>query len=576
MKQNIKDIKVFHNFSSLWSEFLDSNPQLFRELKGRLKTRNVVVAAAISLIAQFVMVISFLSQLPDSDPIDSPQRSFWCYGNNLSNDTLACTKDLVGNWVVNWQLLWLYLFMTISVTAILSLLMIGTYVLITDVVKEEERGTLNFIRLSPQSAGNILLGKILGAPILLYIAVGLMLPLHFLAGLNAHIPFGLILVFDAVVIAGCGFFYSLALLWSLTNTGLSGFKPWLATGMLGFLLFITTQALFDGGMNMNHPFAWPLLFNPAIVLSYLTETTFLPQDKIDFLSAENLGDLLFYGQACMTKASIGIGFILGNLSLWTYWCWSLLKRRFHNPEYTLISKTQSYWFTSWFVILALGFTLQNNVNFPLAESLLSNSFTFLQFYLCILELGLIAALSPHRQALQDWARYRHQTSKNGNILWRELIFGENSPATVAIAINFAIAITYITPSIFLILDQDKKYIFWGFILSAGSVLLCAMVAQLILATKNRKRAAWSVMAVASMIIVPPLSLGVADITPDVLPQVWLFSFVPVVATSYASTSMVLLTILGQWVGISLLGFQLTRKLKQAGASESTLLFSQSR
>lgn len=568
MKQNSQ---VFRNSSSLWEKFLDWNPQLFREIKGKLKTRNVIIAAAISVITQFIITITLLSELPDPDPEGLIQKQAGPYGTGLGyGDNLTYTKDMLGNWVINWQLLWLDLFIVLSLVSIFALLIVGTYMLIADTVKEESQGTLNFIRLTPQSAGNILLGKILGVPILLYLVVLLFLPLHLMAGLGAHIPLNLIIAFDGVIVASCAFFYTLALLWSFMNFGLSGFKPWLASGAVGFFLVGSTANLLNTHLSLDHPLGWIFLFHPGLVLSYLIDVTYLPQDKIDFLPAANLGQLLFYGQALWTKASIGIGFILFNYSLWTYWCWSVLKRRFHNPENTLFSKTQSYWITGWLVAVALGFTLQSSENYQIIES-----FIFLQFCLCIFGLGLIATLSPHRQALHDWARYRHQVSKEGNILWKELIFGENSPSTVAVAINLAIAITYITPSIFLILDEDKYYIFSGFLLSAGSILLYAVVAQLVLTIKSRKRAVWSVVSVASMIIVLPLCLGFAEISPQSLPGVWLFSFIPTVATEYATISTVMLAVLGQWLAISLVGFQMTRKLKQAGSSETKILSSQS-
>lgn len=576
MKQNIQ---VFQDSSSLWERFLESNPQLFREIKGRLKTRNVVIAAAVSVITQFVVVISLLSQLPDSDPRGLMKSQFGRYAMGIGEKhSLIYTKDLLDNWVINWQLLWLDLFITLSIISICSLLVFGTYMLIVDLVKEENRGTLNFLRLSPQSASNILLGKILGVPILIYTAILLIFPLHLVAGLRARIPLTLIIGFYAVIIASCAFFYTLALLWSLINTGLPGFKPWLASGTLGFLMFVMTKALFNTYIQLDNPFGWFFLFNPHVVLSYLIESTHLPDNKIDFLSVDQLGQLMFYGQALWTKASLGICFILFHFSVWTYWCWSILKRRFHNPENTLISKPTSYWLTGWLVVFALGFTLQayfptqSRSTFP---SELAMCFFCLQFYLYVWGIGLIAALSPHRQALHDWSRYRHQVNKNGNVLWKELIFADNSPSTVAVAINLAMASVYIIPSVFLFLNDNEKYIvFWGFILSAGSILFCAVLAQLILTLKTRKRSVWSAITVALVIILPPLCLGFSGIEPNDIPQAWLFTVIPSVATEYATLSAVILTMLGQWLAISLVGLQMTKKLRQAGKSETKILLSQ--
>ena len=562
----MKNIQVYRQSNSLWEKFLDLNPQLFREVKGKLKTKNIIITAVISAIAQFFIVISLLGQLPKYDPDNLIKAQYGRYSMG-SDRYSAYTKDLLDNWVINWQLLWLDLFMALSIVAIFSLLIVGTYMLVADTVKEESRGTLNFIRLTPQSAGSVLLGKILGVPVLLYVAVLLLLPLQVIAGLGAHIPLTLTIGFNAVIVASCALCYSFALLWSLTNFGGLGFKPWLASGAVGFLLTVSTITSFHARLITNTLWDWLLLFNPGIVLAYLIDATSMSLNKIDFVAAENLGELLFYGQGLWTKASFGIGFILFNFSLWTYWCWSVLKRRFHNPTNTLLSKTQSYWITGWFGVIALGFTLQNS---PMYLSLADN-FVFLQFCLCAFGLMLIATLSPHRQGLHDWARYRHQTNKNSNVS-KELVFGENSPSGVAIAINMAIAITYITPAIFLFLPNDRQYIFWGFILSGLSILLCGLVAQLILTLKTRKRAVWSVISVLSMIIVPPVCLGFAGIYPNNTPQLWLFGFLPTVATEYATISAIMLAILGQVVAVSLLGLQTTRTLKQAGKSETKILF----
>ena len=566
-----RDIRLYHS-SSFGENFLDWNPQLFRELKGKLKTKNVIIATAISVIIQFVCVINLLSDLPDPDPQGRLGVQYGRYGMGYMKHNpeeyyhqIPYSKDLLDNWVVNWQLLWLDLFIVLSIISIFALLIVGTYMLVADMVKEESQGTLNFVRLTPQSAGNILLGKILGVPILLYTVIGFFLPLHTIAGINARIPLGLILGFDATVVASCACFYSLALLFSLLNFGLSGFKPWSITGVVGGILFILTKTLFYGHLDLDNPLGWLFLFDPSLVLTYLIDATHIPDSKIDFLSLENLQQLLFYGQAWWTKASVGIGLMIFNFSLWTYWSWSLLKRRFHNPASTLLTKVQSYWLTGWFVAIALGFTLQSNspdANF--------GYFIFLQVCLVAWGLCLTAALSPHRQKLRDWARYRHQTTGN-KAIWQEFIFGENSPSTVAIAINLAIAIAYIVPSILIHLDRDRHYVLWGFIISGVNIILCAIAAQIVLMLKTRKRAAWSMITVASMIILPPVCLGMADIYWQDMPLAWLFSFVPTIAVEYVSTTTIAFTLLGQCLAISLIGLQMSRKLKQAGASETKLL-----
>ena len=563
MKQQIQLFQP----SRFWSRCLEFNPQFFREIKGKLKTRNIVIAVAISAIAQFVVVIALLSELPDPDPqgIIKTQYGRYALGDGYP-DSLVYTKDMLGNWVIHWQLFWFDLFKILSVIGIFALLIIGTYLLIADTVKEESRGTLNFIRLSPQSAGSILLGKILGVPILLYIAVLLILPLHVAAGWGAQIPMSLSLAFYGVIITSCAFIYSLALLWSLVNSQMPGFKPWLGSGLILFFLWVSTVALF----HHSEPFAgalldWLLLFNPAIALSYLIDASYLPLDKFNFVTVENLGELTFYGQALWIKASWGMGFILFNFSLWTYWCWSVLNRRFHNPDRTLISKSQSYWMTGWLVVMALGFTLQEPKYYSTV-----NNFILLQVCLCALGLGLIAALSPHRQSLYDWARYRHQT-QNNQVLWKDLIFGEHSPSVIAVAINMAIAVCYIAPSLWLFVQEDQRPVFWGFVLTTSGLVLYGSIAQLLLTWKTRKRAVWSTLLIANLIILPPLILGFAEVLPQNAPQIWLWSLIPTIAVKYATISQIMLTILGQSLAIAVTGFYLTRRLQQAGRSETKIL-----
>lgn len=137
------------------------NPQLIRELKGRFKPRNLAIALTLSLVGQFLIAMTCLISSVD----------------------------------INWSLSWSDLFVRLSWFSTLALLGVGTYLLINDLAQEERRGTLNFLRLSPQSTQSILLGKLLGVPSLLYLGIILVVPLHLWSGLAAQIPLGLILSF---------------------------------------------------------------------------------------------------------------------------------------------------------------------------------------------------------------------------------------------------------------------------------------------------------------------------------------------------------------------------------------------
>jgi len=40
------------------------NPQLFREIKGRLKPRNILIAVAMSFLGQLLLLMAFAGKLP--------------------------------------------------------------------------------------------------------------------------------------------------------------------------------------------------------------------------------------------------------------------------------------------------------------------------------------------------------------------------------------------------------------------------------------------------------------------------------------------------------------------------------
>ncbi|MDJ0900196.1 MAG: hypothetical protein QNJ55_15435 [Xenococcus sp. MO_188.B8] len=559
------NLQLFNRRTFKLQNPLEVNPQLFREIKGKVSGRNIFIIALISILIQLFTVALYLGKLPDiAQP--NPQYSRYCTGAEYNYSRFSCHSNL-GIWQINWNLFWHDIFIFFTIISVFILLIIGTYMIIADLVQEEKTGTLNFIRLSPQSATNILLGKILGVPILIYFLVASTFPLHLISGLKANIPWHLILFFDLIVIASCAFFYSFATLFSLIKIGKEELKSWIITFIIALSMWITST-IFLVGYNLNNSLTeWLLLLNPVFALPYLLDHTSVAQNLVDYIDIKSLGVLLFYNQALWLKASTGMSFILLHFCLWTYWFWQGTIRLFHNPTSTIFSKKQSYWMTGWFVVIALGFTLQNNRYDNLFEN-----FILLKFFLLVMFLGLIAALSPHRQTLYDWARYRHQLSKDGKRLGKELVFGEKSPSTVAIAINILIAAIIIAMG--LIFFPDKEEIataFWGLILTMGIILIYAVIAQWMLLMKTNTRAIWASMTISFLIIVPPILFTVTEAFPDNAPLVWFFSFIPAVATENASISALVVGLLGQWLAISLVSFQMIKKLRQAGRSQTKRL-----
>ena len=548
------------------------NPQLVRELKGRLNLRNAAIASAVSVVGQLLLYLYYESLLPGgeeqnrycvgSPPPDWPgyQEDYLLLPNNF------CLKDLLGHWMLLKNLWWLDLFVGMSIISFVVLLGVGTYLLIADLSLEERRGTLHFIRLSPQSASRIFIGKVLGVPILLYIMLGLALPLHLGAGLAAGIPLTLILSFYAVLVASCAFFFSLAMLIGLVSQNRGGLQAFLSGGAVLFFLAFATLPMVN---NWSHAYSsvewWLKLFSPGTVLPYLVQSTFLPQRTVHYLDVQAISPMLWYGQPLWQNPWRGIAFMLLNYSVWTYWLWQGMKRRFENPAATILSKTQSYWICSSFAVIGVGFVGQSSDSYSLFDN-----FAVLLLLNLGLFLVLIASLSPHRQTLQDWARYRHRSQQD---LIKDLTVGEKSPAPVAIALNLAIVTGYTLPSVLLLPVENRIPLLFGLLLSGSMILIYAAIAQLMLLLKTPKRSLFAAATIGTALLVPFGSLAVFGTFPAHAPGLWLFSLLPVAATAYAKTSTILLALLGQWLVVALIGFQLTRQLQKAGQSQTKALLS---
>lgn len=547
------------------------NPQWFRELKGRLKPRNILIAVTISLFGQLLLLMACSSRLPVVNGTNVVQNRF-CTSVVQEYAPPTCVADGLGGFVINWSLWWKDVFSLLSVTAILALLVVGTYMLISDLSKEEQRGTLNFLRLAPQSSRSILTGKLLGVPILLYLTGVLALPLHVVAGLLGQIPVIQVLAFYGVLAASCLLFYSAALLFGLVGTWLGGFQAWLGSGPL--LLFLFVMARVGASVALDNPLDWLSLFNPTILVPYLLDSS--------TLDAAHTSPMGGFRELQMFHLPIGASFwsmaacMVLNYGLWTFWVWQGLKRCFHNPSATLLGKQQSYWLTACFEVVLLGFALnpQTSEWRPLSKGLFDNYQMVLVFNL-LLFLGLIAALSPHRQAMQDWARYRHQkrSSRKGGI-FADLVWGEKSPAIFAVMLNLLIAsVSLLAWMALWPINEYKTLAIWGLLVTVTLISVYAAVAQVMLFMKTSKRAPLAATSVASLIVLPPIVFSILSMTPTANPGVWLFSAFPWVSLENISGISVFLAVIGQSLMLGLLSLQLTRQLREAGESTTKALLS---
>jgi len=542
------------------------NPQLFREIKGRLNIGNMAIASAFSLSGQLLLFMYYSGQIPVTPPNWNPTYPIYnrfCTLETANSYVQGCVRDALGNLAINWPMWWVEIFVWLSVFSVLALLVAGTYMLVSDLDKEERRGTLNFIRLSPQSAKTIFLGKILGVPILLYLAAILTVPLHLYAGLAAQIPLNEILCFYTAVAASCAVFYSSAMLFGLTTSWLGGFQPWLASAMVFVVFGISWLPLTRT--------AWDVLLflSPLAMLRY---QLFLV-DKGDFDSlVENLDKWQWFYSPVGTNIAIGLALCLLVCGTGTYWMWQGWQRRFPNPSATVLSKGQSYLLVICCQVIFLGFALQSD---PPAGN--SNLICLLILNL-LMFLALIAALTSDRQSLYDWARYRKQIIPSNQKLWRrypllDLIWSDKSPAVVAIALNFICSVIILTP--WALLEKFDANGFWGLILCLNLILIYAGIAQIFLFTKIRNKESRAVATVGGAILLPPLILSMLLLTPEKAPILWLCStfggvwFLPSLAAVSGNT--ILLSILSQWTVLLLLNLKLMSQLKLAGESASKAL-----
>ncbi|BAY30743.1 hypothetical protein NIES2107_25910 [Nostoc carneum NIES-2107] len=619
----------------------DWNPQLLRELKGRLKPVNILIALAISLVTQLGTYIYQISDLPGktyamsgiycnladgyqknltflNQSLEQVNSKINSYSGSLNSDLLAKIPDLKLeqkslkqqidnlnnilyqsscpaeqiNMQMWWQDHWKYIFMTLSVMFIFTLLVAGTYLLINNLGQEERRGTLNFLRLSPQSEASILTGKMLGVPILVYLIVLAAIPLHLLSGMAAQIPFTSILAFYIVLAASCVFFYSNALLFGLISRWFSGFQPWLGSGLVLLFVCVTLQTLFYSA-DFRNLLAWLSLLNPASMLGYLTPRYQEPAiQEIQFFYLP-LGKNLI-GLLALHLFNYGVGI---------YWAWEGMKRRFRNPDGAIFNKVQSYLLVASYQVIFWGFTLQYSDNYcpdyrgsqsiPCYYDLnyqIGQNWGLIAFFNIMLLLSLLVILSPHRQTIQDWARYRHEKVANFQGFLRKFalqdwLVDEKSPALLAMLINLAIATTPLVVWIVLApmlnthhnnainwvneIGRSKAILAVAFFISL--MMIYATLAQLMLMMKTSNRSMWAVGTIVAAVFLPPLFLGILNIKPAAYPVAWLFSTFPWAGLEYAATSTVFKAFIAELTVLILLNIKLAKQMKLAGESATKAL-----
>jgi hypothetical protein len=485
--------------------------------------------------------------------------------------------DFKGALQVNWQLWGLDVFTVLSAMGIILLLVIGVYLLIADLQKEAQQGTVNFLRLSPLSESEFIWGKIGGVPSLLYGFLLTCLPLHLITAAIAGIPLILLLGYYAVLVASVVFFFHLALWIGLSTNGqnpaLFQTQSAAIAGLLGIVLVVFSFASASTEPWQPVFLSWFGLLYPGKVLNYLVESTFMAPQMVGYFHGNDLLSLRWYGMGLFQFAPLGMAFMVMNFAVGTYWVQQVLKRRFRRPQSTAWSKQQSFGLTLSFVAIANGFVFQSEeVGSYHGDYLLLNLGTW-QLSLWLFFLGLTLALLPHRHYLKEWSRYHHEAPRQYRTWGWQALHNENSPALTAIAVNLGLAALLSLPLLIVLLPDSLRsiseykpgWILIGFCAGLGGNFTVATLWQWGLGRLGINRLFVFVLTVVAMGAMPVvLSVGAHINSPTVL---W-FSPLPILAMDKQTSALFFLSLLAQATLITGSQWQFRRYLNRLGRSES--------
>jgi hypothetical protein len=150
------------------------NPQLMREIKSRVSWRNVIIMAFVSFVSQMMVLIGQSSKLPVMKAKQSYYNTQYCFYKDHSDMYPGnCKLDAADLPIIDWLKWWSDTALGLSTVMVCGLFAGGVYLLASNFSQEERRGTLNFIRLTPQQASSVIGGKLAGVPLLVYMGIAL-------------------------------------------------------------------------------------------------------------------------------------------------------------------------------------------------------------------------------------------------------------------------------------------------------------------------------------------------------------------------------------------------------------------
>ena len=472
----------------LWLDKLgDWNPQLLREIKGRLSWRSVLLTMALVTIVQILLMMNYIQQIPTEATFQF--NSNYCIGSATRYDSVSTWANCGG---VNWRRWWRDIFDGQNTSILFFIYLPAVYFLIADINQEIQRGTINFLRLSPRSSQTLLLGKLLGVPGLTYLALILAIPLHVLCGTMAGISpiffisyYSIFIVFGVVLLVG-----ALLIGFSQQNTGNKSTSTTVSSSVFLGLLIAGAIAI-PLFMAWNNLVLWTPYLSPG-----------LTPDRLDwFLLTLNRNPIVTH-LFTFTNATIVIVLL-----------WQILQRAFQNPTATLISKRQSYILLPYFALLIIGFrAISSSSNTPDGGNI-----ELVEYLVPWIFIGLIFALSTVRQTCFEWICYRQDSRLETEGLSRtqtsrtDLILGEKSPGLTAIGLNLVmvsgiIVMALVFPS-FGTSSIDIVRNGSGLILVIPLVINYALLVQWMLMLKTQKRSTWAIGSLCFAVGLPSVMGG---------------------------------------------------------------------
>jgi hypothetical protein len=526
----------------------DFNPQLLRELKSRLSWRNGLMAIAISLVSQVMLLLSQFSKLPNSTsdrPWDSTE---YC----LAVVKDKCTRDALGNILINWPKWWGEVAVNNSWLLVYGLIVGGVYLLASSFSQEEKRGTLNFIRLTPQKASTIFVGKLLGVPVLVYLGAALALPLQFYATLQGSISLLNVLSWDILMI-------SVALL--------------LYLGAILATLWFNAQSILLAGSS-------------AFIAYQVASSSLCWHHRNNYNSGSGTA---WYGLPIANHLSFYLLFA-ALTTVGIYWLYCALERRYAQAQSTVLSKAQSYAWTAMLHLFFMGFyfyridtiskhlvkggtgtkialTFHPPFGFALTSSMNGFADAVLGVFGWVWLMLLIPLLLPSRQSLIEWSRYHSaRLLRSGSTLF----WADRSPAVLAVALNVIIASLIWIPMIYIhTRGAGLGKLLLGAAITVVLMMLYSSIAHWILFWPVNNRPLWIAGIIGGLVMLPVIGASMISfgISSSRNP---LFLLSPFVWTSIQGVSgFVGLLILGLLCAVTIwVNMQLQKSLQKVGRSES--------